>query len=178
VKREEYYDDIRHNFETYKSLADKSIARVTDDQFFATVGQDSNSIAVIVKHLAGNMHSRWRDFLTTDGEKPDRHRDTEFEIDKADTRESLLQKWESGWEMVFDAVEAARDTDPDTVITIRLQPFSLVGAFNRAVTHVAYHAGQIVILARQFGRGEWQSLSVPRGESERFNAEMRGKHGK
>lgn len=152
-----------------KGLADRAMVQVDDAAFFATLADDENSIAVIVKHVAGNMRSRWRDFLTSDGEKPDRHRDSEFFLTPEDTRESLLRRWEEGWQLVFDAIDPLGPEDLARTVTIRGEPFTVLQAINRQLTHYSYHVGQIVFLARHYAGGEWKSLSIPRGQSAAFN---------
>ncbi len=163
-----YQSDAIASFRNYKSLAEKAIEQVSDDEFFAAIDAQSNSIAVMVKHVAGNLHSRWRDFLTSDGEKPDRNRDMEFEL-ADDTRESLIQFWESGWRTLFDNVEPLTEADFSRTVTIRGEPHSVVEAINRQLTHYAYHAGQIVFLAKHLTSNEWKTLSVPRNRSADFN---------
>src|SRR5688500_14426995 len=144
------------------------MAQVDDSQFAAPLGDEANSIALIVKHIAGNLRSRWTDFLTTDGEKPDRDRDTEFELID-DTRESLMKFWADGWQTLFDAVEPLTPGDFSKSITIRGEPLSVVEAINRQLTHYAYHVGQIVILAKHFRSAEWKTLSVRKNKSAEFN---------
>ncbi len=151
----------------YKKLAARAIAQVADEQLFATLDPESNSIAIIVKHMAGNMRSRWTNFLTTDGEKPDRHRDTEFE-DPPATREALLELWEQGWQYVFDALEPLTDDDLTRPITIRGEAHSVMQAINRQIAHYASHCGQIILLAKHFQHDSWQTLSVPRGKPAEF----------
>lgn len=165
---EQYHSDALSSFLSYKKLAERSIEQVSYDEFFAAIDEGSNSIAVIVKHIAGNLHSRWRDFLTTDGEKADRNRDAEFEM-VGDTRESLMEFWESGWRTLFDNVEPLTEDDFSKTITIRGEPHTVVEAINRQLTHYAYHVGQIVLLAKHFKSIEWKSLSVPRNRSADFN---------
>lgn len=165
---ENYKDDALGSFRNYKNLAERAIEQVSDEQFFAMIDAVSNSIAVIVKHVAGNLHSRWRDFLTTDGEKPDRNRDTEFEL-IADTRESLTEFWETGWQTLFDAIGPLTEKDLSKTITIRGEPHSVVEAINRQLTHYAYHVGQIVFLAKHLRSSDWKTLSVPRNRSAQFN---------
>lgn len=163
-----YHSDAIKSFRGYKTLAEKAIEQVTDEEFFAVIDAESNSIAVIVKHIAGNLHSRWRDFLTSDGEKADRHRDTEFELTN-DSRESLMQFWESGWRTLFDSVEPLTESDMATTVTIRGEPHTVVEALNRQLTHYSYHVGQIVFLAKHLKSSEWRNLSVPRNRSAAFN---------
>jgi len=155
-------------FRQYKSLAERAIAQVTDDQLTQPLDAESNSIAVIVKHMAGNMRSRWTNFLTSDGEKPDRNRDSEFE-DPPPTREALMNQWERGWNYMFTALEPLTDRDMDRPVTIRGEAHSVMQAINRQIGHYAYHCGQIVFLAKHFQGGQWKSLTVPRGKSADFN---------
>jgi hypothetical protein len=168
---EHYRSDVLNSFRNYKKLADRAIDQVSDEEFFAVIDAESNSIAVIVKHIAGNLHSRWRDFLTTDGEKPDRDRDTEFEM-VGDTRESLMEFWESGWQTLFDAIEPLTEDDFSKTVTIRGEPHSVVEAINRQLTHYSYHIGQIVFLAKHLKSSEWKTLSVPRHRSAEFNQHL------
>jgi len=168
-----YLEDVRRQFHGQKKLAEKAMAQITDDQFFTALDSESNSIALIVKHIAGNLRSRWTDFYSSDGEKPDRHRDSEFEKAPEDTRESLLELWEAGWGRLFEVVDSMKPEDLSRTVTIRGEPHSVVKAVNRQLAHYAYHAGQIVFLAKHFAGGRWQSLSIPRGQSETFNAEKR-----
>jgi hypothetical protein len=142
--------------------------QVTDEQLFAALDAEANSIAVVVKHIVGNMRSRWTDFLTSDGEKPDRHRDTEFE-DPPATREALMALWEAGWECLFSALEPLSDSDVTRRVTIRGEAHSVMQAVNRQLAHYACHVGQIVLLAKHYRHTEWRSLSVPRGKSWEFN---------
>lgn len=163
-------EDVIREFHRTKDLADRAMAQVDDAQFFAAPDAGTNSIAIVVKHMAGNQRSRWTDFLTTDGEKPDRHRDTEFALDAADTRESLMRRWEAGWAALFHALGALTDADPERTVTIRGEPHTVVQAVNRQISHYAYHAGQIVLLARHFAGAKWTTLSVAKGASAAFNA--------
>ena len=165
---ENYKTDALQSFRNYKKMAERALEQVSDDEFFKSIDVEANSIAVIVKHIAGNLHSRWRDFLTTDGEKPDRNRDTEFEM-IADTRESLMQFWETGWQTLFDNIEPLTVDDFSRTITIRGEPHSIVEAINRQLTHYSYHVGQIVFLAKHFRSAEWETLSVPKNRSAEFN---------
>ena len=168
---ENYKADAVETFRNYKKLADRAIGQVTDEEFFAVIDAESNSIAVIVKHVAGNLHSRWRDFLTTDGEKPDRDRDTEFEM-IADTRESLLEFWNSGWQTLFQAIEPLTEEDFSKTVTIRGEPHTIVEAINRQLTHYSYHIGQIVFLAKHSRSADWKTLSVPRNRSAQYNQHL------
>jgi hypothetical protein len=169
-----YLEDIRRQFHGQKKLAEKAMAQVSDEQFFSLLDPEANSIALIVKHIAGNLRSRWTDFYASDGEKPDRHRDTEFEAGQEDTRASLLERWEAGWSVLFEVVDSMKPEDLTGTVTIRDEPHSVVKAANRQLAHYAYHVGQIVFLAKHFAGGRWQSLSIPRGQSETFNTQKRG----
>jgi hypothetical protein len=171
----EYLQSAVGSFVTYKDLADRAMAQVTDEQFFTSLDGESNSIAVIVKHLAGNLRSRWTNFLTSDGEKPDRDRDSEFEISESATRAELREAWEYGWKCAFDTLHALTPEDLARTIYIRAEPHSVVKALNRQLTHGAYHVGQIVFLAKHFATGSWQTLTIPRGKSQVFNTEMSAK---
>ena len=166
-----YKSDALTSFRNYKMLAERAVEQVSDEEFFAAIDGEANSIAVLLKHIAGNLHSRWRDFLTTDGEKPDRDRDTEFIAD-GDNRESLLKFWESGWQVLFDNLEPLTDQDFARTITIRGEPHSVVEAVNRQLTHYSYHIGQIVLLAKHFRSSDWKTLSVPRNRSGEFNKHL------
>ena len=163
-----YHADAIKSFRNYKKLAERAIDQVSDEEFFATIDDEANSIALIVKHIAGNLRSRWTDFLTTDGEKPDRNRDTEFELIE-DTRESLMMFWADGWQTLFDSVEPLTPDDFAKTITIRGEAHSVVEAINRQLTHYAYHVGQIVFLAKHLRSKEWKTLSVPKNKSAAFN---------
>jgi hypothetical protein len=166
-----YIEDSLALFAYYKKLAERAIAQLTDDQLFATLDDETNSIAIIVKHMAGNMRSRWSDFLTTDGEKPNRNRDTEFEAPPA-TRAELLALWESGWSCVFAAIQPLTDADLTRTITIRGEAHSVLQAINRQLAHYPHHIGQIVLLSKHFARNRWQTLSVPRHGSADFNRKV------
>jgi hypothetical protein len=165
---ENYHLDALQSFRNYKKLAERAMEQVSDDEFFALIDSESTSIALVVKHIAGNLHSRWRDFLTSDGEKPDRHRDTEFEI-LNDSRESLMGLWETGWQTLFANVEPLTEGDFSRTVTIRGQPHTIVEAINRQLTHYAYHVGQIVLLVKHFRSADWKTLSVPKNRSDEFN---------
>ena len=159
-----YLSDAIKSFRNYKKLAERAVEQVSDEEFFRSIDPESNSIALIVKHIAGNQHSRWRDFLTSDGEKADRDRDTEFELIE-DTRESLMQFWETGWQTLFDAIEPLTPEDLSQKITIRGEPHTIVEAINRQLTHYPMHVGQIVFLAKHLKATDWKTLSVPRHQS-------------
>jgi Protein of unknown function (DUF1572) len=161
--------DFSKMFRMYKALAEKAMAQVpTDAAFGAMLDENSNSIAIVVQHIAGNLRSRYRDFLTTDGEKPDRNRDGEFEVHEPVTRERVLQMWDEGWAVALASIDALTPEDLDTTITIRGESFLVVEALNRSVTHTAYHVGQIVYLARHLASTNWTSLSIPKGKSADF----------
>ncbi|MEJ7848997.1 MAG: DUF1572 family protein [Pyrinomonadaceae bacterium] len=163
-----YHADAIQSFRNYKNMAEKAMAQVNGKKFFFAIDAEANSIAVIVKHIAGNQISRWTDFLTSDGEKPDRFRDGEFEM-TGDTRESLMKLWERGWLALFDAVEPLMPEDFSKTVPIRGEPHTIAEALNRQLTHYAYHIGQIVLLAKHFRSEDWKTLSVPRNRSAEFN---------
>lgn len=174
---EQYLHDIVDEFLGWRQNAERALAQVSHDSFFARLDPESNSIAIIVKHLAGNFRSRWQSILTTDGEKPDRHRDTEFELTPDDTRDALMQRWNEGWELLLHSLRDLTPADLDTTIYIRSQPHPLYAAIHRAVTHVAQHVGQIILLAKHYSGPDWSTLTIAKGESEEFNRTMR-KRGK
>jgi hypothetical protein len=163
-----YLEDSISLFRYYKKMTEGAMDQVTDEQLFATLDAEMNSIAIIVKHMTGNMRSRWKNFLTSDGEKPDRDRDTEF-VAPPTTRADLMQPWNDGWEKVFEALTPLSDADLGRTVTIRGEPHSVMQAINRQIAHYAYHCGQIVFLAKHFAASEWKSLSVPRNKSAEFN---------
>jgi len=163
-----YIDESLAVFRQYKKMAESAMAQLSDDQLFTALDGEMNSIALIVKHMTGNMRSRWTNFLTSDGEKPDRNRDSEF-IDPPPTREALLDQWENGWKLVFDAIEPLTDADLTRTVTIRSEPHSVMQAINRQVAHYSSHIGQIVFLAKHLAGANWKTLSVPRNRSAEFN---------
>jgi len=163
-----YLEDSIELLRHYKRLAEGAIRQVSDDQLYASLDPEMNSIAVIVKHMAGNMCSRWADFLTTDGEKPWRNRDCEFEVPPKG-REALLELWGQGWKTLFEALEPLTEADLTRTITIRGEAHSVMQAINRQLAHYPYHCGQIVFLAKHLKHENWQSLSVPRRQSQEFN---------
>ena len=167
-----FIQDSLSLFRYYKRLAERAMEQVTDEQLFAAIDKESNSIAVIVKHMAGNMLSRWTDFLTTDGEKPDRDRDAEFETGGGVSRGGLLARWEEGWERLFTALGSLTPADLRRTVTLRGEPQTVPQAIHRQLTHQAYHVGQLVLLAKHFAGAGWQSLTVPKGKSRERNAEM------
>jgi hypothetical protein len=168
-----YLEDATREFHRLKKLADDAMAQVRDPDFFRAPDPESNSIALIVKHIAGNLRSRWTDFLTTDGEKPDRHRDEEFEVRDTETREALSERWERGWSLVFDTMESLTAADLDTTVLIRAEPHTVLKAIQRQLTHAAYHVGQIVFLSKHCRSSGWETLSISRGQTEEFNVKMR-----
>jgi hypothetical protein len=172
-----YLADAILSFRNYKQMAEKALAQVSDEEFFAAIDAEANSTAVIVKHIAGNLRSRWTDFLTSDGEKSDRNRDTEFEL-MDDSRESLMQFWETGWQTLFAAIEPLTVEDFGRFITIRGEPHTICEALNRQMTHYAYHVGQIVLLAKHFRSADWKTLSVPKNKSAEFNKFLAEKEAK
>lgn len=155
-------------FRGQKKLAEGAIEQVSDEEFFKLIDDEANSIAAIVKHLGGNLRSRWTDFLTTDGEKPDRHRDSEFVTD-GDTRESLMQLWENGWQALFTTLESLTTRDLGKIVKIRTEDFTIVKAIYRAISHTGQHVGQITLLAKHFRAKDWKTLSIPKNKSAEFN---------
>jgi len=169
-----YLDDILVQLRKLKTQADKAIAQADDAQLFATLDAESNSIALLMKHVAGNMRSRWTDFLTTDGEKPNRDRDREFEIEGADSRAHVLASWEDGWRVTLGAISSLRPADLDRTVTVRGEAHNVVEAIHRQLTHYAAHIGQIVLLAKHFAGPNWKTLSIPRGRSKEFDVAKAG----
>jgi uncharacterized damage-inducible protein DinB len=165
-----YQDEARRSFRGYKRMAESALSQLSDEQFFLVPDRESNSVAVLVKHVAGNTRSRWTDFLTTDGEKPDRNRDQEFEITPVDTREQLMRHWEDSFNTVFATLESLTREDFDKTVFIRGEAHSVLQAINRSLNHVAHHIGQIVFLGKLLRGGEWKTLSIPRGKSAEYNA--------
>ena len=169
-----YLEEALAVFRQYKKMTEGAMAQVSDEQLTLTLDPEMNSIALIVKHMAGNMRSRWTDFLTTDGEKPDRNRDSEF-MDAPATRDAVLALWEDGWQRVFRALEPLTDADLTRTVMIRNEPHSVMQAINRQTAHYAMHCGQIVLLAKHFASDHWRSLSVPRNKSAEFNRAVQAK---
>jgi hypothetical protein len=163
-----YLDEAHRQMRGYKRLAEGAMAQLKDHELFLTLDPESNSIAVLVKHMAGNMRSRFTDLLTTDGEKPDRHRDQEFELSLATTRADLTKWWEEGWARVFAAIEALKPEDVMRKVTIRGEQHTVLQAINRQIAHYAQHTGQIVFIAKHIRSGKWKTLSIPRGKSDDF----------
>jgi uncharacterized damage-inducible protein DinB len=166
-----YIEDSLSLFRYYKKLGEGALEQVSDEQLFATLDPEMNSIAIMVKHMTGNMRSRWTDFLTSDGEKPNRNRDTEFE-EPPSTRAELLKTWNDGWDRVFSALEPLSDSDLGRTVSIRGEPHSVMQAINRQIAHYSYHVGQIVFLAKHLNASGWKSLSVPRNRSAEFNKKV------
>ena len=165
-----YLRDVVEQFRQLKGLADRAMAQVRDEDLFAALDPESNSLAILIQHMAGNMRSRWTDFLTSDGEKPDRNRDSEFEVAEGTSRADLQARWEEGWRCLFQTLTALSEEDLTLTVLIRAEPHSVIKAINRQLTHYGYHVGQIVFLAKHFASAHWQTLSVPRGGSAAFNA--------
>lgn len=170
-----FLESARAEFVKMKQLADNAIAQVEDHDFTREPSAGANSIALVMKHLAGNMRSRWTDFLTTDGEKPDRNRDSEFRLEPGDTPSSLKERWRAGWACFFDAIEPLTEADLDRVVTIRGEPHTVLQAIQRQVAHYGYHVGQIVMLAKVCAGPRWVSLSIAPGQSSAFNRDMRAR---
>ena len=164
-----YLDEIRRQLRGHKRLVEGALAQLKDEDFFVTLDPESNSIAILIKHISGNMRSRFTDFLTSDGEKPNRHRDGEFELSDKTTRTELMQWWENGWKILLGSLDSLTADDVMRTVQIRQEPHTVVQALNRALAHYATHLGQIVFLAKHFRSSEWKTLSVPRGKSEEFN---------
>lgn len=164
-----YLENAIGEFRLLKKQGERAMEQLADEDFFVALDPESNSIAILVKHLAGNMRSRWVDFLNGDGEKPDRFRDQEFVVDETTTRDQVMYWWEQGWRHVFNALEPLQPEDATRTVIIRQEPHTVVQAINRQLTHYATHIGQIVFLAKHLKSAGWKTLSVPRGQSEQFN---------
>ena len=171
----EELSEVLSRFRRLKSQADRALAQVRGDELFEQLDEESNSLAVIMKHVAGNMRSRWTDFLASDGEKPDRHRDGEFEILGNESRDEIFRQWEQGWQCLFGALEPLTAEDLGRSVTVRSEPHTVPQAIFRQLAHYAEHVGQIVFLAKHFRSREWQTLSVPRGKSDEFLAKMKSR---
>jgi hypothetical protein len=165
---QEYLTDVRTQFAKLRTTAERAMAQVGESDFARTLDEDDNSIAIIVKHISGNLRSRCTDFLSSDGEKPDRDRDGEFVLDPDDTRLQLLREWAAAWDLLAATVEALRPDDVQRTVYIRAEPHTVSQALQRHLTHLAYHVGQIVLLAKHWVGGEWQTLTIPRGQSKAF----------
>lgn len=169
-----YIDDCVLQLRKLKKQAERAIGQIKDEDLFRSLDPESNSIAVIMKHLAGNMKSRWTDFLTSDGEKANRNRDSEFEISPLDKREKILSLWEDGWGITLSTISALKPNDLERMINIRGESHSVVEAINRQLTHYAGHVGQIVLLAKHFAGSNWKTLSIPKGKSREFDVSKGG----
>ena len=167
-----YLEDSIASLRAYKKLAEKALEQLTSEEFFVTLDPEANSVAVIMKHMAGNMFSRWTDFLTSDGEKPNRNRDMEFVISPDTSKEAVLDYWQRGWQCVFAALEPLTADDLGKTVMIRGEAHTVIQAINRQLMHYANHIGQIVFLAKHFRSAEWKSLSIPRNRSAEFNASL------
>src|SRR5215468_10521581 len=167
-----YLEEARRQLRGHKRMGEGAMNQLRDEDFFVTLDPESNSVAIVVKHLAGNMRSRFTDFLTSDGEKPDRHRDQEFELTAKTTRSEIMQWWEQGWACVFAALDSLTPGDVIRTVYVRHEPHTVLQAVNRQLAHYAYHVGQIVFLAKHLRSTDWKTLSVPRGQSEEFNRKM------
>jgi hypothetical protein len=163
-----YLDEIKRQLRGHKRMAEAAMSQLEDKDFFATIDPESNSVAVLVKHIAGNARSRFTDFLTSDGEKPDRFRDQEFELSEKATREEVMRWWEHSWKIVFATLDSLKPEDVQRTITIRQEQHTVMAALNRALAHYAQHIGQIVFLAKHLRSAQWQTLSIPRGKSEDY----------
>jgi Protein of unknown function (DUF1572) len=171
-----YLEDVLRNFRSYKKLAEEALAQASDADIFRLIDPEANSIAILIKHMAGNMRSRWTDFLTSDGEKPDRHRDREFEIDAGTNRAEVMRWWEQGWKYVFDAIEPLKPEDLSRKVYIAGREHSVLQAITRQLLHYAGHVNQMVLLAKHFRGADWKSLSIPKGQSETFARQFEQKH--
>jgi hypothetical protein len=171
----QYLDDCLLQLRKLKEQADKAIGQIANEHVFAVLDPEANSIAVVMKHMAGNMRSRWTDFLTADGEKPDRDRDREFIAGEEDTHATILSTWEDGWNRVFQALESLTPEDLGKTVRIRGEAHSVLEAINRQMTHYAAHVGQIVLLAKHYAGANWQTLSIPKGKSRDFDVAKSGR---
>lgn len=172
-----YLEETIAQLRTLKQTAERALAQVRDEDLTIQIDRETNSLAMLIQHLAGNLRSRWTDFLVSDGEKPDRDRDSEFVVAEGTTREGLLERWEDGWRRLFTALEGLTEEDLSGTVLIRAEPHSVLKAINRQLGHCAYHIGQIVLLARHFVGEPWQTLSVPKGGTREYNAKMFGRTG-
>ncbi|MFZ0213673.1 MAG: DUF1572 family protein [Candidatus Acidiferrales bacterium] len=177
MQERHFLETTIEQFRGQKKLADRAMAQVNDEQFFAQLDAESNSIAAIVKHVAGNLRSRWTDLLTSDGEKPDRNRDSEFLNEAEDMRASLLGRWDAAWDCMFDALEELTPADLDKTVPIRSEPHTVIKAIQRSLAHTAQHVGQIILLAKHYAGAEWRTLSIPRGKSQEFRSQLEKKQG-
>jgi hypothetical protein len=173
-----YLEEAFRQMRGQKRLAEGAIAQLSDEEIFRVIDPESNSVAILIKHMAGNMRSRFIDFLTTDGEKPNRQRDTEFVIDAKTTRADVMGWWEQGWAVVFDMLSSLKPEDVMKTVTVRGEPHTVLQAINRQIAHYAHHSGQILFLAKHLRGTNWKTLSIPRGKSEEFNAKASDKFSK
>jgi hypothetical protein len=171
--RDHYLADMRSQFAKLRSAAERAMAQVSDQDFARLLDQENNSIAITVKHIAGNLRSRCTDFLSSDGEKPDRDRDGEFVLGPADTRGTLMRQWQEAWDLLDATVGALSSVDVERTVYIRAEPHTVVQALNRNLGHLAYHTGQIVLLAKHWVGSDWRTLTIPRGQSRQFTAAKR-----
>ena len=165
--------ELRHFYIEARTQAERSMEQLTDEQFFQTLDNEANSVALVLKHVSGNLRSRWTDFLSSDGEKSDRHRDSEFIIESADSRASLMDRWNRSWKVTLDTLDSLTIDDLGRTIYIRTKPWQVLSAILRNLTHTVHHVGQIVLLSKHLKGADWQTLSIPRGQSETFNREMK-----
>jgi hypothetical protein len=163
-----YLEEMRRQFRGHKRMGEAAMAQLDDKDFFATLDPESNSVAALVKHISGNARSRFTDFLSSDGEKPARFRDKEFEVSVETTRTEILDWWEQGWSHVFSTLDSLKPGDVERTVTIRNEPHTVMQALNRALAHYAQHIGQIVFLAKHLRSSQWKTLSIPRGKSEDY----------
>ena len=164
-----YLESARRQFNMYRHLGEKAMEQMPDEALNWQPNEESNSVVTIVRHLWGNMLSRWTDFLTTDGEKPSRNRDAEFDT-SATSRAAMMQEWHAGWECLFDALASITDDDLERIIYIRNDGLTVLEAINRQISHYSYHVGQIVYIAKMMAKGDWQTLSIARNKSQDYNA--------
>jgi hypothetical protein len=169
-----YVDDIIFSFKKHKDMAEKAFRQVDDGDFFRKPGEHSNSLAVIIKHIAGNLASRWTNFLTSDGDKPWRDRDAEFVIGPDDTRDRLIAAWETGWSALFQTLASLQEADLPKKVTIRREEHTVFQAIHRSLTHTAYHVGQITYLSRLVTEGDWEWITIPPGQSQKWNEQGGG----
>jgi hypothetical protein len=165
-----YLDEIKRQLRGHKRMAESAMAQLSNEELFKQIDPEANSVAIIVKHIVGNARSRFTDFLTSDGEKPDRFRDHEFEITSRTSREEVMRWWEEGWSCVFVAINSLKPEDVQRTVTIRQEPHTVLQALNRALAHYAQHIGQLVFLAKHLRGSQWQTLSIPRGKSEEYKS--------
>jgi uncharacterized damage-inducible protein DinB len=171
---QDWLNDARREFEKYRNMADRALAQAPESQWFTRLDAETNSIALVMKHMAGNMRSRWTDFLTTDGEKPDRDRDTEFEDAAGEDAASMRARWDAGWARLFATLDTLTPADLARTVTIRGEPHTVAQAIQRQLTHYAYHVGQIVLLARHAAGPAWTTLSIARGKSREYDVAKDG----